>query len=294
VTTAREQRLLAYTEARGDWNIWELPRAPGETPRRIVASSRPDMRPAQSPDGRQLAFVSMRGGRAQIWLADADGGEARPLLRAAGREPDDLAWSPDGTRLAYTATQGGRLAICVVEPASGTARVLTPPDRSEARPAWSPDGAWLYFCRRHEGRLQIWRRPVAGGEAERVTRGGGYRALAAPDATTLYFMRARPDTSGLWGVPAGGGQEGLVVALEGEVLVDVGLGPAGPVLCTASNPEAESYRIWQWRPATGGRELVAEIVSRRPPRLDVHPRTGRILVDRTERLESDLVGLRHY
>ncbi len=294
LTTARDQRLLAYTEARGEWNVWEVSREPGASLRRLIASSRLDMRPAQSPDGRQVAFVSMRGGRLELWLADADGGNARSVPDVPGGEPDDPAWSPDGSRLAFTATAAGRLAICVLDVARGSVQVLTPPDRSEARPAWSPDGQWLYFCRRHEGVLQIWRRPSGGGDAELVTRGGGFRARVSADTETVYFMRALPDTSGLWQVDAVSGEEGLVCALAGEVLVDFGLGTDGPVLCTATAAASETYRIWQWRPSTGGRDLVGELTSRRPPRLDVHPTSGRILCDRTERLESDLVGLRNY
>jgi len=294
VSAARGQRLVAFTEARGDWDLWEVPAAGAGEPRRLDASSRPDWRPAQSHDGTRIAFVSQRAGHTQLWLADADGGQAHPLEAVIGADPDAPAWSPDDARLAYTARLAGRQAVCVLDLASGAVRVATPPDDDEARPAWSPDGRWLYVCRRQAGGPQIWRRPAAGGDPQPVTRGGGYKALASRDGATVYFMRARADTTGLWRVPAQGGAEEPACRLAGEVLIDFGVGPDGLVLCTATRVDAPEFRLWRWRPATGERATVARLTSRRAPGLDVHPQSGRILCDRIEHLESDLVGIRDY
>jgi dipeptidyl aminopeptidase/acylaminoacyl peptidase len=55
--------------------------------------------PVWSPDGRQLAFVSGRGGDgAQVWLLPVDGGEARQLTRLEGGASMPV-WSRDGRQL---------------------------------------------------------------------------------------------------------------------------------------------------------------------------------------------------
>ncbi len=63
-----------------------------------------DSQPRWSPDGKQLAFVSARGDKPQIYLlpTSAPGGEARPLtaLERGGHSP---SWSPDGSRIAMLA-----------------------------------------------------------------------------------------------------------------------------------------------------------------------------------------------
>jgi dipeptidyl aminopeptidase/acylaminoacyl peptidase len=59
--------------------------------------------PVWSPDGKQIAFVSTRSGKPQIFLMAVDGGEAHALTyleQGVGGAP---AWSPDGKLIAFTA-----------------------------------------------------------------------------------------------------------------------------------------------------------------------------------------------
>ena len=55
--------------------------------------------PRWSPDGRTIAFLSNRGGQAQLYLIDFAGGEARKLTDLKGNF-GSFAWSPDSTRIA--------------------------------------------------------------------------------------------------------------------------------------------------------------------------------------------------
>ncbi|MCE2472467.1 MAG: PD40 domain-containing protein [Anaerolineae bacterium] len=63
-----------------------------------------DSHPRWSPDGTQLAFVSARGDKPQVYLLPtaAPGGEARALtsMENGAHSPD---WSPDGGRIAILA-----------------------------------------------------------------------------------------------------------------------------------------------------------------------------------------------
>ncbi len=83
-------------------NIWLLPLAQGEAIQ--LTRGDKDSQPRWSPDGRQLAFVSSRGEKPQIYLLPTatPGGEARALTSMANgaHSPD---WSPDGGRIACLA-----------------------------------------------------------------------------------------------------------------------------------------------------------------------------------------------
>ncbi len=84
-----------------DSTLWLVPTAGGE-PKRLTTAPGTNNHPRWSPDGKTLAFVSSRGGTAQVWLLPMDGGEARQLTKL----PIDVSgpiWSPRGERLAFTA-----------------------------------------------------------------------------------------------------------------------------------------------------------------------------------------------
>jgi len=59
-----------------------------------------DTSPRWSPDGKFLAFLSTRPaeGKAQVWLLDRRGGEARPLTEVKG-QIEGYEWSPDAKHL---------------------------------------------------------------------------------------------------------------------------------------------------------------------------------------------------
>ncbi|AOS43238.1 translocation protein TolB [Lacunisphaera limnophila] len=82
------------------------PAAPGRP-----AGFNPDRLFAQiSPDGAQVAFLSLVAGDVLLGVAPVHGGEARTLVKLeAGHGPlSPPSWSPDGTRIAYVRYQPGR------------------------------------------------------------------------------------------------------------------------------------------------------------------------------------------
>jgi Tol biopolymer transport system component len=159
----------------------------GARPAELIAG-RTDITPAWSPDGKTIAFARLSGGRAELFLAAADGTDVRTL----GVEGVQPAWSPDGSRLAVVSYADRNGQTCggddcspngevYVVGADGTGlRRLTWNKADDAHPTWSPDGRRIAFSSGYElasnGHLP-WLMVVSaeGGRAKRITGLTGIR-----------------------------------------------------------------------------------------------------------------------
>src|SRR5262249_34014885 len=123
-----------------------------------------------SPDRTRIAFSSNRGGSYDLWIADADGHNARRLTADPGDEREPV-WSPDGMRLVYTVipkTGVSQIASIRVDGADG--RVLTSLGSNRA-PDVSPDGATVAFVSTRDGNPRVYAMALDGGSQRRLTKG---------------------------------------------------------------------------------------------------------------------------
>jgi TolB protein len=145
----------------------------GSSSRRLTRTSKAvNISPRWNPrTGREIAFISDRGGSPQVYVMDASGSNQRPLISRGGHA-DSPSWSPDGRYIAFTYGGAGSFQIFVSDVASGQLLQLTSQGRNES-PAWSPDGRHLAFQSNRSGRWEIWQAHIDGSGQRRVSQGGG-------------------------------------------------------------------------------------------------------------------------
>lgn len=90
-----------------------------------------------SPDGAQIAFSSLRGGRTRVYVINADG-SALHAVTDTGANDIDPAWSPDGLRLTFAAEIDGTKQLYVVGADGSNQRRVTDGTSNHQSPAWRP------------------------------------------------------------------------------------------------------------------------------------------------------------
>jgi TolB protein len=159
-----------------DQEIYLLDRQ-GNIKQRLTQNPGIDISPAFSPDGRQIAFASSRGGNPQIYIMSASGGQARRLTYS-GSYNVTPAWSPKGDLIAYASRTGSGFQIFVISPQGGSARQLTNEGSNES-PTWSPDGSFIACSSTRGGKSAIYVVNVKTGAATRVTNMAGNQTQPA-------------------------------------------------------------------------------------------------------------------
>ncbi|GIX17518.1 MAG: TolB protein [Rhodothalassiaceae bacterium] len=183
-----------------------------------------DFQPRFSPDGRRIAFISDAGGGENVWVMDADGGNARQVTKEDFRLLGNPAWSPDGrfivARKHFTTRRSlgtGELWLYDVEAGgAGVQLVKRPNERYQkelGEPAFSPDGRFLYYTQAatpgdrfqyaedsNKDIFHIKRLELATGRIEDFVAGpgGAVRPTPSPDGRFLAFVRRIRAVSALW------------------------------------------------------------------------------------------------
>jgi len=157
ISPDRSQLLIVNWVSNEPQGFWAIP-LPSGPPRRLADVKGGNGR--WSPDGRQLVFAKGE----DVYLAKADGTDARKLFAVSDGGVDNLQFSPDSTRMRFSAWNGKDNSSSIWEiRADGTdLHPLLPGWRnapSECCGLWSPDGHYFLFIVRSSPLLRggnIW------------------------------------------------------------------------------------------------------------------------------------------
>src|SRR5215216_568267 len=184
-----------------------------------------DFDPAWSPDGRRIAFTSVRDGNKQIYVLDVNSLVITQLTNAnVDIESSQPAWSPDGNLIAYTVKRVGTYQAWVMTDTGQENIQLARSGQAlwDYLPVWSPDGKNIFFNQRRPEPTRPWLMKVNYEELELdPTRLNFPTPIEdvefSPDGVWLVF-EGRDNSTGNWDIyfmtVAGSGRTRLTIDPE--------------------------------------------------------------------------------
>jgi dipeptidyl aminopeptidase/acylaminoacyl peptidase len=219
-------------------DLWLLFTDEGE-PRQLTEAMPGTRAAAFSPDGRWIAFYSIKGGHQDIYLTETDVSNEpsppRQLTFEAVPEDDGRftpAWSPNGRYIAYVSCKDDYSSddIWLVEVSTGKAEQLSRTIMATSTPVWSPDGTKLALQATakdeywYEDLCSIYLLDPAAGSELRVEMqvyatdaGNRHKVYWSADGRQLYFLYTERGNGNLWTVPSSGGVATRITNMEGAM-----------------------------------------------------------------------------
>ena len=154
---------------------------------RQIQPRRGGLFPDWSPDGRRIAFSTLRAnGTETIVTTDPDGTNVHDTGVIGG---ECAEWSPDSSRIAYCHHPGnGDFDVWVMHADGRHRRRLTHTPGRDYPSAWSPDGSQLAFSSERSGNVDVFVMNADGSEQRQLTHAADGEGPVAwlPDGRIVY------------------------------------------------------------------------------------------------------------
>ena len=201
--------------SQGDYEIFVM--APdGSRLQNLTNLGADDLAPVWSPDGRRIAFVSLRdapGGKgpSSVYVMDFDpttGSSTGNVTRVTREDTNERwpTWSPDGNRIAFHSNRSGVWDIWAVNlDGSGLANLTGSPS-GDRYPAWSPDGSKIAFTSDRGDSYDVWGINADGSNPVNLTStpGRDRYAMWSPDGKRIAFNTERDGNQEIYVMNADG------------------------------------------------------------------------------------------
>jgi Tol biopolymer transport system component len=243
-----------------------------------------DERPAISPDGQKVAFMSFRqpngsSGNSELYVMNVDGSAQTPLTESDSNFEAEPSWSPDSQKIIWL-RQTPQQDLWTMDPNGANKTNLTNTALAyECCPEYSPDGTKIAFTNAGDtdnnaitpsDENEIWIMNASGSNPVQLTDPTDeddtqdLQPTWSPDGSKIAWIKTVPGAQQLWTMNANGSSQAALTTTgnyyspvwspDGE-LIAVGLGSA-IVAVDVDNPAsvttlAQNGAYPSWAPAGG-------------------------------------------
>src|SRR5215471_7949396 len=184
-------RVVTHRHDGNGGDVWVTDLSRQTTSRFTFDASQDNSSPIWSPDGKQIAFGSLRAGKWGIYRKSSNNAGTEEKLIESEIQILPMAWAPDGRSLVYWAsnptTNSDQWLLPLTADRKAVPLLNTP--FAEQHPQVSPDGKWISYHSNETGRAEVYVRPFPTGTSKwQVSTGGGVFARWRGDGRELFYL----------------------------------------------------------------------------------------------------------
>lgn len=171
-------------------DIWALDLARG-VKTRLTFGPVANTEPIWSPDGKWIAYASVRNGHSSIYRKRSDGSGAEEVVLSGVEAQSADDWSRDGKYLLYSVGSNSLDGELWALPLEGGQKpwMLMQHSATLYGAQLSPDGHWLAYESNESGTVQLYIVPFRGGQGKwQVTSAGASLPRWSRDGRELFYM----------------------------------------------------------------------------------------------------------
>ena len=145
---------------------------------------------AWSPDGKWIAFQSIRDGMRGIYRMPSDGGgPAEQLNTQTTSAQQPTSWSPDGSVLAFMRSDSDVDVVTLPLEGDTGPQDFVASLSNECCAMFSPDGKWLSYVSNETGLAHVYVSPFSEPDVKWLVSGeeGGTQPVWSPDGKELFY-----------------------------------------------------------------------------------------------------------
>jgi serine/threonine protein kinase len=174
----------------GNMDIWIYPSS-GGVATRVTSDRAIDGSPVWSPDGQQIAFMSLRKGHPDVYLRSSSGAGSEECILESERAKYTVDWSPDARFVLFRAIDAKSNMELWALPVAGDRKPFPflKPAFGVSHGQFSPDGRWVAYASNESGKWEIFVAPFPGpGGSVKVSAAGGSEPRWRRDGRELFYL----------------------------------------------------------------------------------------------------------